>query len=83
MRRGVFSSELLICGGGVRSILLLPLVSRFLETTNVCIWHMFVCTSVVITVWGVCVCCVTVVVECWSRMQEATIWKRHAPEPVS
>ena len=22
-------------------------------------------------------------VKCWSRMQEATIWKRHTPEPVS
>ena len=21
--------------------------------------------------------------QCWLRMQEATIWKRHTPEPVS
>ena len=21
--------------------------------------------------------------KCWSRMKEATIWKRHAPDPVS
>ena len=27
MRRGSLSSELLVCGGGVRSILLLPLVA--------------------------------------------------------
>ena len=40
--RGSISSALLICGGGVRSILLLPLVARCLETIDVCIWHMFV-----------------------------------------
>ena len=31
-----------MCGGGVRNILLLPLVARYLETIDVCIWHMFV-----------------------------------------
>ena len=31
------SSELLICGGHVRSIVLLPLVARCLETIDVCI----------------------------------------------
>ena len=41
MRRGSLSSELLICGGGVRSILLLPLVTRCLETIDVCIRRMF------------------------------------------
>ena len=41
-RRGSLSSELLVCGGGVRSILLLPLVARCLETIDVCIWCMFV-----------------------------------------
>ena len=40
MRRGIISSELLMCGGGVCSILLLPLVDRCLETIDVCIWHM-------------------------------------------
>ena len=30
LRRGSISSELLMCGGGVRSILLLPLVARCL-----------------------------------------------------
>ena len=45
------SSELLVCGGGVRSILLLPLVSRCLETIDVCIWRMFVFMYVVVTVW--------------------------------
>ena len=40
VRRGSISSELLVCGGGVRSILLLPLVARCLETIDVCIWHM-------------------------------------------
>ena len=43
--RGSLSSELLMCGGGillVRSILLLPLVARCIETIYVCIWRMFV-----------------------------------------
>ena len=52
MRRESISSELLVCGGGVRSILLLPLVARCLETIDVCIWRMFVFMSVVVTVWG-------------------------------
>ena len=42
----------LMCGGGVRSILLLPLVARCLETIDVCIWRMFVFMSVVVIVWG-------------------------------
>ena len=48
--RGRLSSELLVCGGGVRSILLLPLVARCLETIDVCIWRIFVFMSVVVTV---------------------------------
>ena len=65
VRRGSISSELLVCGGGVRSILLLPLVARCLETIDVCIWRMFVFRSVVVTVLGVCgnVCCVAAVVK--------------------
>ena len=51
VRRGSISSELLVCGGGVRSILLLPLVARCIETIDVCIWRMFVFMSVVVTVW--------------------------------
>ena len=39
--RGSISSELLMCGG-VRSILLMPLVSRCIDTIDVCIWRMFV-----------------------------------------
>ena len=35
----------------MRSILLLPLVARYLETIDVCIWRMFVFMSVVVTVW--------------------------------
>ena len=50
VRRRSISSELLMCGGGVRSILLLPLVARYLETIDVCIWRMFVFMSVVVTV---------------------------------
>ena len=41
-----------MCGRGVHSILLLPLVARCLETIDVCIWHMFVFISVVVIVWG-------------------------------
>ena len=54
-----------MCGGGVRSILLLPLVARCLETIDACIWRTFVFMSVVVTVWGVCgkVCCVAAVVK--------------------
>ena len=40
-----------MCGGGERSILLLPLVARSLETIDVCIWRMFVFMSVVVAVW--------------------------------
>ena len=49
---GSISSELLMCGGGVRSILLLPLVARCLETIDVCIWRKFVFMSVVVILWG-------------------------------
>ena len=52
VRRGSLSSDLLICGGGVCSILLLPLVARCIDTIGVCIWRMFVFMSVVVTVWG-------------------------------
>ena len=52
VRRGSISSELLVCGGGVRSILLLPLVARCQDTIDVCIWCMFVFMSVVVTVCG-------------------------------
>ena len=52
VRRGSISSELLMCGGGVHIMLLLPFVARCLETIDVCIWHNFVFMSVVVTVWG-------------------------------
>ena len=52
VRRGSISSELLMCGGGVRSILLLPLVAKCIETIGICIWRMFVFMSVAVTVWG-------------------------------
>ena len=51
VRRGSISSKLIMCGGGVRSILLLPLVARCLETIDVCIQCMFVFLYVVATVW--------------------------------
>ena len=52
VRRGSLSSELLVCAGGVRSIWLLPLVARCIETIDVCIWRMFVFMSVVMNGWG-------------------------------
>ena len=52
VRRESLSSELLMCGGGVRSIFLLPLVARCLETIDVCIRRMFVFMFVVVTVSG-------------------------------
>ena len=51
MRRGSISLDLLMCGGGVHSYLLLPLVVRCIETIYICIWCMLVCMSVVVTVW--------------------------------
>ena len=72
-----YGSYLPMCGGGVRSILLLPLVARCLVTIDVCIWCMCVFMSVVVTV-GVCGdgCCVAAIVkdsifialECWSML---------------
>ena len=52
VRRGSLFPELLMCGGGMRSILLLPLLARCLETIVLCIWRMFVFMSVVVTVRG-------------------------------
>ena len=37
MRRVNISSELIMCGGGVRGISLFPLVARYIETIDVCI----------------------------------------------
>ena len=39
-----------MCGGDIRSILLLPLRVRCLETIDVSIWRMFVFMSVLVTV---------------------------------
>ena len=59
MRRGSISTELLMCGGGVRSILLLTLVARCLKTIDV---GFYVCCNDCV---GVCgnVCCVSTVVR--------------------
>ena len=43
VRRGSISLELILCGGVMCSIWLLPLVARFLETIDVCIWSLFLC----------------------------------------
>ena len=42
VRRRSLSSELLMCGGGVRSILLLTLVARCLETIDVCTLYIII-----------------------------------------
>ena len=57
LRRGSISLELLMCGGGVRSIF--PLVARCMYMVHVCF------ISVVVTVWGSVgmVCCVAAVVN--------------------
>ena len=52
VRQGSISSELIMCGGGVHSILLFSIVTLCIETIDVCIWRMFGFTSVVVTVWG-------------------------------
>ena len=51
VRRGGISSELLMYGVGVHSILLLPLMA-----IGVCIWRMFVFMFVVVTVSGSVAC---------------------------
>ena len=60
VRRGSISSELLMCGGGVRSILLLPRVAICLETIDVCIWCMFIfyicCSDCVVVCENVFLC---------------------------
>ena len=53
MRRGSPSSELLVCGEGVRSILLLPLVAICIETIMyaygaclfLCLWECLLCSG--------------------------------------
>ena len=49
---GRTSSDMLMFGGGVRNILLLPLVASYIETIDVYIWRIFVFMSGVVTVWG-------------------------------
>ena len=44
---------LLMCDGGVRSILVLALVARCIQKIDVRIWRMFAFMSVVVTVWDV------------------------------
>ena len=60
VRQRSISSEILMCGGCVRSILLFPLVAKCPETIDVCIWCMFVFMSVVVIVWGLweCLLCI-------------------------
>ena len=64
MRRGSLSSELIVCGGGVRSILLMPLVARC-NRDNRCMYMAHVCFYVCCSDCGVCgdVCFVAAVVK--------------------
>ena len=62
VKRESLSSELLMCGGGVHSILLLPLLARCLETIYVCMLRIFVFMSVVVTVWSLWECLLAAVV---------------------
>ena len=57
MRWESISLELLMCGGGVHRIVLLSLVARYLETIDVCIWHMFVFMSVVVLLASAFIIC--------------------------
>ena len=50
VRQGIISSDMLICVGGVHSVLLLFLVARCLETIDVCMWH------IEVTVWECLLC---------------------------
>ena len=52
VRWGRISSELKMCGGGVRSMLLLSLVARCLETICAYIGRKCAFMAVVVTVWG-------------------------------
>ena len=46
MRRGSGSSELLMCGEGGSSILLLPRVAMCIETKLLCVYMTHICISV-------------------------------------
>ena len=49
VKRGSLSSELLVCGEGVRSILLLPLVARCLETIYIYMYTLvLVCVDMIV-----------------------------------
>ena len=64
VRRGSISSELLMCGGGVRSILIFPLVARCRD--NICMYMAHVCFYVCCSdCVGVCgnVYCIAAVVK--------------------
>ena len=50
VRQRSIYSELIMGSEGVRSILLSPLLARCLDTIDVCLWHMIVFMSIVVTV---------------------------------
>ena len=60
VRRESISSELLMCGGGARSILLMPLMARSLETIDVCLFYAC-CSSDSVGVGGNVYCVAAVV----------------------
>ena len=54
-----------MCDRVVRSIFLLPLVARCLETIDVCIWYMIVFMSVLVTEYKIAL----IFFRVWGRMQ--------------
>ena len=58
VRRGSISTELLMCGGGVRSIFLLPRDNRCMYMAHVCF---YLCCSDCMVCGNIC--CVAAVVE--------------------
>ena len=51
LRRGSITSELIMCGGGVRCILLLPLVAIYIPRDNRCIYMAHGCFYVCCCDW--------------------------------
>ena len=74
MRRGSISSELLMRGGGVRSILILPLVhrdNRCMYMAHVCF---YVCCSECVVVCGNVCCVATVVKDSVFKHWSVVVW---------
>ena len=89
---GSISSELLMCGGGMHSILLLPLVARCLEYCDtwsckyLCMGSMSVFVMQMLYIYVLCASCVSsqcCILHDLQFVNAGRGWKRHIPEPVS